>query len=89
VRGMADDGHVLPPIAGPEARQVFSEDHVQHPVQPVLHPPMRPHDASEAQRAEGERAQIIVGFVFGLAVSLDRGFDPPIMARSGNTGSPG
>jgi hypothetical protein len=37
---------------------------------------MRPHGASEAQSAEGERTQVIAGFVFDLAVSLDLGFDP-------------
>ena len=73
---MADDGHVLRSIAGPEACQVFAEDHVQHPVQAVFHPPMRPHNAREAQSTEGERTQIIAGFVFDLAVSLDLGFDP-------------
>jgi hypothetical protein len=68
---MADDGHVLRPVAGPEACQSFAEDHVQHPVQPVLHSPMRAHGASEGQSTEGERTQIIAGFAFDLAVSLD------------------
>jgi hypothetical protein len=38
---MADDGHVLRPIAGPEAREILAEDHVQHPVQAVFHPSER------------------------------------------------
>lgn len=68
---MADDSHVLGSIAGPEAREIVAEDHVQHPVQPVLHSPMRAHGASEGQSTEGERTQIIAGFAFDLAVSLD------------------
>src|SRR6476620_2839262 len=49
---MADDGHVLRPVASPESGKVFAEDHVQHPVQSVLHPPMGAHDACEAQGTE-------------------------------------
>jgi hypothetical protein len=68
---MADDSHVLGSIAGPEAREIVAEDHVQHPVQAVFHPPVSAHGAGEAQSAEGERTQIIAGFAFDLAVSLD------------------
>ena len=47
---------------------------------------MRAHDACEAQSTEGERTQIIAGFVFDLAVSLDLGFDPPDHGQIRETG---
>ena len=84
---MADDRHVLRPVAGPEGCEVFAEDHVQHPVQAVLHPPVRSHDTGEAQSTERDRTQIIACLVLDLSVSLDLGFDPPDHGE--HTGDPG
>src|SRR4249920_2686107 len=83
---MADDRHVLWPVAGPEACEVFAEDHVQHPVQAVLHPPVRSHDTGEAQSTERDRTQIIACLVLDLSVSLDLGFDPPDHGEVGEYG---
>jgi hypothetical protein len=86
---VADDGHILWPMAGPEAREVLSEDDVQYPVQAVLHAQMGPDRTGEGQSTQRERAQIIACLVFDLSVSLDLVSIRPIIARSGNTGSPG
>src|SRR6185437_15720413 len=61
---------------GPEAREVLAEDHIQHPVQVVLHAPVRPYDTRECQSTESDRTQIIACFVFDLSVSLDLGLNP-------------
>jgi hypothetical protein len=73
---VADDRHVLRTVAGPEACEVLAEDHVQHPVQAVLHAPLRPHGTRECQSTQSERAQIITCLLLDLSVSLDLGFDP-------------
>jgi hypothetical protein len=51
-RCVADDCHILRPIAEPEAREVFAEDYVQPPVQAILDAPVRPHDTGEGQCTE-------------------------------------
>src|SRR5271169_3322116 len=88
-RCVADDCHVLRPVTGPEPCEVFAKDHVQHPVQAVLHPPVRPHDPREGQSTESERTQIITCLVLDLPFRSTSVSIRPIMARSGNTGSPG
>src|SRR5712675_2631601 len=63
-------------MAGPEAREVLTEDDVQYPVQTVLHTPMGPDRTGEGQSTQCERAQIKACLVFDLSVSLDLGFNP-------------
>jgi hypothetical protein len=69
---VTDNGHVLRPVAGSEAREMLAEDHVQDPVQAVLHTPSAL--APSGRRTE-HRAQANSGFEFDHSVSLDLGFN--------------
>src|SRR5436309_10605875 len=72
---MSNDRHVLWSIASPEPGQILTKNHVQNPVQAVLHAPVRPHDTGEGQSTEGDRAEIITCLTLDLSISLDLGFN--------------
>ena len=100
-----DDGHVLGSVAGAESRLVVTKDHVEHPVQSVLDPPVGADGAGEGGGVEWQRGQIVAAGDAGLAVALDRGLDQPkapspeepaptgaggaMVASPGKRGSPG
>ena len=86
---MLDDSHVLRAKAGPQARQIIVEDDVEHPVQPVLDAPVAADSPCKGISVQLGGAEIVAGFVLGLAASFGLALIMPIMARPGNTGSPG
>ena len=63
------------PVPGAQARQVVVRHHVEHPMQPVLKPPVAAHHASERLGIEFGRAKVIASFPLKLAVPLGLAFD--------------
>jgi hypothetical protein len=51
-----DHGHVLGRVTGPEPGEVVPEHDVEHPVQPVLDAPVRPHGPGEGGGVERGRS---------------------------------
>ena len=72
---MADGGHVLWPGPASQAAEVFVEDHVGHPVQPVPDVPVAADGGGEQLGIEWERRQEVAPFVACGAIALDLCFD--------------
>jgi hypothetical protein len=50
--GVPDDGHIGRSMTGAQTGEVIAEDDIEHPVQPVLDPPVPADDASKAVDVE-------------------------------------
>ncbi len=70
-----DDRHVLRSGAGSQPCEVVVEDHIEHPMKPVLYAPMVPDGGGEGFGVEPGGGQIIAALAFDLAAAFGPGFD--------------
>ena len=57
-----DNSHVVGAMAFAQAREVFPEDKIEHPVKAVLDAPMAAHRRGETRRIERGREDVIAPF---------------------------
>jgi hypothetical protein len=84
--GVPDDSHVRGPIAGTQTREVVTEHDVQHPVQPVLDPPVAAAKVSTSSGVEHKSNLFSRSIVLLRSVSLST---MPMVTRPGKPNSSG
>ena len=75
-RQPAQQRKVLRTMSEAEPAVILPEAHVQHPVQPVLDPPVAPHPAAVLGGRPGPTADVIPGLRRGRAVRRSLAQDP-------------